>query len=283
MYALRFAATLLVPLAVIAQDVRRPLLSSHDRVDGPLGGEYRVEDVQIFADGRVVYVEEGAKTLGEKPERSTFETTIGPNEVQRFVKLLESREIRSLPKKVPSKTHPIDFFWQKSLQINRAEKTQEIQIDNFYPFLNLRHLVYPEGLIELECSLRDIKLEAANHHHPADEDDWCGAIRAMPAKADCRDDSTQPRIVAGEGWGAVRLGADLKAVDGSLGKGQVELKYSDVYFKDYVSKGVQASFNNATNRVVAIFFYTVSKTAKNLASFVGGQTGASTGNHQRMR
>jgi hypothetical protein len=50
MRSIRLAATLSVPLAILAQDVKRPLLSSHDRVDGPFGGEYHVEDLQVFAD-----------------------------------------------------------------------------------------------------------------------------------------------------------------------------------------------------------------------------------------
>ena len=122
MRSIYLAATLLVPLVLAAQDVKRPILSSHDRVDGPLGGEYHVEDLQVFADGKVEYVEERTKTMGDKPERSVFEATIGSDEIGRLVELLDSREIRSLPKKVSSKTRPIDFFWQKSLEINRPDK-----------------------------------------------------------------------------------------------------------------------------------------------------------------
>jgi hypothetical protein len=271
MRPIRLAAALLVPLVLIAQDVKRPLLSSHDRVDGPFGGEYHVEDVQIFADGKVVYVEEGTRTLGAKSERSTFEVTIGSDEMRRLAALLDSREIRSLPKNISSKTRPIDFFWQKSLQINRPDKTQEIQIENFYPFLNVHHGVYAKGLIELECSLQDVKLEAAKRPHPKDEDDWCGAIRAKSglAKVDCRDDATQPRIVAGEGWGAVRVGAALQAVDEVLGNGQSENRYSDVYFKEYVAKGVQVSFENGSNKVHAIYFYNGQRNGEEIGIFCG--------------
>ncbi len=271
MHAIRFAATLLVPLALIAQDVKHPLLSSHDRVEGPLGGEYRIEDVRVFADGRVICLEERTKTLGEKPERLTFETRIGLNEVQGFADLLNSPEVRSLPKKIPSKTRPIDFFWQKSLQINRGDRTQEIQIDNFYPFVNQRHPVYPKELIELECRLQDIKLEAANRPRPPDEDDWCSSILAKgdPPKADCQDDSTRPKIVAAEGWGPVRVGSDLEAVDDSLGKGRVEHRYSDVYLKDYLAKGVQVSYDNATNKVHAIFFYNGQRDSEEFGVFCG--------------
>lgn len=252
MRPIQLAATLFVPLVLIAQDVKHPLLSSRDRVDGPLGGEYTVEDVQVFADGKVVYVEEGTKTLGVKAERSTFEATINSDELQHLTRLLDSPEIRSLPKKVPSQTRPIDFFWQKSIQINRPDRTQGIQIENFYPFLNERDPVYPTALIELECSLQDIKSEVAKRPH----EDWCGAIRAKvaPEKTKCHEDAAQPKIVAGEGWGRIRLGAPLKAVDDFLGEGQVGHRYSGGYFKDYLATGVQVSFENA-NVVHAIFFY----------------------------
>lgn len=272
MRSIRLAATLLVvPLVLVAQDAKRPLLSSHDRVDGPFGGEYHVEDVQIFADGKVVYVEEGTKTLGAKPERSNFEVTISSDEMRRLAILLDSREIRSLPKKIPAKTHPIDFSWQKSLQINRPDKTQEIQVENFYPFLNVHHAVYPKALIELECNLQDIKLEVTKLPHPKDEDDWCGAIRAnvQPAKADCRNDEAQFKIVAGEGWGAVHIGAASQEVHNLLGHGQSGSKCSDTYFKDYAPKGVQVSFENSSNRVHAIYFYNGQRDNEKIGVFCG--------------
>jgi hypothetical protein len=271
MRSICLAATLLVPLVLVAQDVKRPILSSHDRVDGPLGGEYHVEDLQVFADGKVQYVEEGTKTMGDKPERSVFEATIGSDEMGRLAELLDSREIRSLPKKVSSKTRPIDFFWQKSLEINRPDKTQKIQIENFYPFLNVHQPVYPTALIKLECSLQNIESEAAKRPRPKDEDDWCGAIRDQsgPAKTECRDDAAQARIVAGEGWGPVRIGAALQAVDDFLGDGQSRNKYSDGYFKDYVPKGVQVSFENASNKVHAIYFYNGQRDKQEFGIFCG--------------
>ena len=231
MRSIYLAATLLVPLVLAAQDVKRPILSSHDRVDGPLGGEYHVEDLQVFADGKVEYVEERTKTMGDKPERSVFEATIGSDEIGRLVELLDSREIRSLPKKVSSKTRPIDFFWQKSLEINRPDKTQKIQIENFYPFLNVHQPIYPTALIKLECSLQNIESEAAKRPRPKDEDDWCRPIRdpSVSSKTECRGDAAQPTIVAGEGWGRVCMGAALQAVDDFLGEGQPGNKYSDVF------------------------------------------------------
>ena len=271
MRSIRLAATLLIPLMVLAQDVKRPILSSHDRVDGPFGGEYHVADLQIFADGKVVYIEEGTKTMGGKPERSAFEATVGSDEMRHLVGLLDSHEIRALPKKLPSKTRPIDFSWQKSLEVNRPDKTQKIQIENFYPFLNAHQPIYPKALIDLDCSLQDIKLEATKGPRPNDEDDWCAAIRAKvePAKAECRADEAQPRIVAGEGWGPVRIGAASQAVDEFLGNGQFHHRYSDVYFKDYASKGVQVSFENPGNRVHAIYFYNGQRDSEEIGVFCG--------------
>ena len=271
MRSICLAATLLLPLSLAAQDVKRPILSSHDRVDGPLGGEYHVEDLQVFADGKVQYIEEGTKTKSGKPVRSVVETTIGFDEIGRLAKLLDSHEIRSLPEKVSSKTRQIDFFWQKSLEINRPDKTQKIQIENFYPFLNVHQPVYPKALIELECSLQDIESEAAKRPRPKDEDDWCGAIRAQSglAKTECRDDSGQPRIVAGEGWGVVRIGAAFQTVDDFLGDGQSGNSYSDVHFKDYAAKGVQVSFENANNKVHAIYFYNGQQNSEESGKFCG--------------
>jgi hypothetical protein len=285
MRTIHLAATLLVPLVLIAQDVKHPLLSSHDRIDGPLGGEYTVEDMQVFADGKVVYVEEGTKALGVKAERSTFEATINSDGIQHLACLLDSAEIRSLPKKVSSKTRPIDFFWQKSLQINRPDKTQEIQIENFYPFLNEHDPVYPTALIELECSLQDIKSEAAKRPRPNAEEDWCGAIRAKvaPVKAECYEDAAQPKIIAGEGWGQVRLGAPLKAVDGFWGTDK-----PDMDIRIPISRIMWQRVFRFHSRTPATAFtpsssITASKAVKNSACSVGRPTRASTGSHQRRK
>lgn len=89
--------------------------------------------------------------MGGKPEHSTYQATLPSDEMRRLAELLESRDVRSLPTKISSKIRPIDFFWQKSVEINRLDKTQKIDIENFYPFLNLNGLVYPKALIELEC------------------------------------------------------------------------------------------------------------------------------------
>jgi hypothetical protein len=124
MRLLYLVAALSVALAALAQDANPPVLSSHDRIDGPFAGQYQVQDLRVYENGRVVYVEEGTKTMGAaKAERSAYEAVIGSDEVRRLAALLDSREIRSIPKEVPSKTRSIDFSWHKSLEINRSGKT----------------------------------------------------------------------------------------------------------------------------------------------------------------
>jgi len=195
-----------------------------------------------------------------QPEHSVYESTIGSDDMQRLTQLLDGREIRSLPKKISAKIRPMDFFWQKSLEINRLDKTQKIQIENFYPFLNMRGLVYPHALIELECTLQDIKTTVAKRAHPEGEDDWCKALVNQGKKltshaADCHADEAQLKIVAGEGWGPVRIGAASRTVDAFLGEGQSERKYSHVFYKDYPLTGIQVAFENNSATAHNIYFY----------------------------
>jgi hypothetical protein len=265
---------LLVPLAVLAQDVKRTIVYSHDRIDGPLGGEAQVSDLRVFEDGEVVYSEEGTKTIGDKPQRLSYEIRLSSDQMHHLTEFLESHDIRSLPKKVSSKTRPIDFFWQKSLEINRPDKTQKVQVENFYPFLNLQHPVYSKALIELECNLQDIEAVAAKRPRP----DWCKDLlnrgkTAESAQADCRDDEAQPKIVAGAGWGPVRIGAAANTVDAFLGEGKERSKHPDVYFKDYIPKGVQVSFENSSNTVHAIYFYNRQRGDEEFGLFCGQVNG----------
>jgi hypothetical protein len=265
------AATLFVAFA-FPQDVKRQVLSAHDRTEGPYGGEYHVSDLQVFEDGKVTYVEEGTKSMGDKPERSAYEAILPSIEMRRLTELLGSPNIRSLPTKISSKTRPIDFFWQKSIEINRLDKTQKVQVENFYPFLNLHGPAYPQALIELECRLQDIENEVAKRPHPQREDDWCSElleVKSEPAQADCREDEAEPTIVAGQGWGPVRVGAASEAVDAFLGNGQLENKYSDVYFKNYPRKGIQVSFENKSKAARAIYFYNGQRDNAGIGVFCG--------------
>src|SRR5580692_7085765 len=66
------------------QDGTRQILSSHDRIDGPFGGEYHVSDLQVFEDGKVIYTEERTKSMGGKPEHSTYQATLPSDEMRRL-------------------------------------------------------------------------------------------------------------------------------------------------------------------------------------------------------
>jgi hypothetical protein len=76
-----------------------------------------------------------------------------------------------------------------------------------------------------------------------------------PGQVDCQVGEGQPKIVAGEGWGPVRIGAASKTVDAFLGEGQSGRKYSQAFFKDYAPKGIQVSFENGSGAVHEIYFY----------------------------
>lgn len=83
-------------------------------------------------------------------------------------------------------------------------------------------------------------------------------------------DGSDDGIIAGKGWGKVSLGADRKTVDKLLGKFETDGRvYGDVYFIDYLSKGVQVSFSNKTHKVQAIYFYNKQLREQHFAVFKG--------------
>jgi hypothetical protein len=90
-----------------------------------------------------------------------------------------------------------------------------------------------------------------------------------PRQVDCVVGDGQPKIVAGEGWGPVRIGATFKTVDAFLGPGRPKNELSDVYFKDYPAKGIQISFKNGSDKVEAIFFYNRQSTSPEFEVFCG--------------
>lgn len=173
MRTIALTGALLIAISVLAQDDKPFILQSHNRVDGPLGGQSRVEDLLVFSNGQVQYVEEGTTTLGQQPTRASYEAKMEADEMQRLLSLLNSPGVRALSKKIPSKTRPIDFFWQASFEINRAGGEQGIRVENFYPFLNLRGHAYPQALIDLECAVQGIQQKAAKRLQSGDEDNWC--------------------------------------------------------------------------------------------------------------
>jgi hypothetical protein len=79
----------------------------------------------------------------------------------------------------------------------------------------------------------------------------------------------EPTIVAGQGWGPVKIGATKNQVTEALGKGRNFAKYKDHYFMDYPETGIQVSFLTKDDTVNAIFFYNKQKGSELFAVFKG--------------
>jgi TonB family protein len=150
-----------------------PILISHNDVHGPLGGERRVEDVWVYSDGKVVYSEEANENRELKMMKSRYEVSLAQEQLQRLITLLQSKEVRSLPSRIPPQRRPIDFFWEKTFEINQNGRTQKLKIDSFYPFLNKHGKAYPQAVIELECTLQDIQAKA---HGQTEGPKWCADL-----------------------------------------------------------------------------------------------------------
>ena len=132
-----------------------------------------MEDVRVYQDGKVVYLEEANENRELKMVKNRYEVTLDQQELQGLVTLLQGKGIRSLPSKIPPQTRPIDFFWQKSFEINHNGSIQNVQIHSFYPFLNERGKVYPQALIELECTLQGIQAKARGMKEGPE---WCADL-----------------------------------------------------------------------------------------------------------
>lgn len=251
-----------------AQDGRRPIITSKDVVNGPIGGVHEVEDLRIFKDGETLYSVQAGPT---KAGRRSYRATISADKLRDLVRILSLPDIRALPQNLPAQNHPTDFFWDKSIQIDRPKGLQSVHIESFYPFLNLNGLVYPQALIQLECTLQDIKSTAEKR--PQGENDWCTDVLSHNAPADspyeCRSDEAQTRVVAGVGWGAVRVGGNFKAVRAALGEAHLSEKFSDVHFVEYRTRGIELSVNNSDDTVHAIFFYNHQQDSGQFGVFCG--------------
>src|SRR5579864_7028536 len=98
------AAIFLLSLVAIAKDAPSPLLVSHNDIKGPLLDEAHTEDLTIFPDGRVLYKEQG-----NDRKTGSFFIRLTPQKLLRLTRLIESREIRSLPAEIPSQIRTIDY------------------------------------------------------------------------------------------------------------------------------------------------------------------------------
>jgi|ERR1043165_281536 hypothetical protein len=92
----------------------------------------------------------------------------------------------------------------------------------------------------------------------------CGAVLAQQS-----EDTSEPLIVAGKGWGKVSLGVERKTVESVIGEGQNRSRYDDVYFIDYPAKGIQISYNNKDNTLTNVYFYNRQRRYENFTTFQG--------------
>ena len=146
----------------------RPILVTHSDFKGLDQSDARKEDLQIFPDGRVHYVETPA--YGNK---SVFDMKLTPQKLQRLNLLLNGKAMQAVPARIGSQIRVIDGRTDKTFQINHGARQQTITIDNFYPQLNGHRPAYPRVLVELECTLQDIERKAARRPPPRPEEDWC--------------------------------------------------------------------------------------------------------------
>jgi len=151
-----------------ATQTPKAMLATHNDIKGPIIGNAHVEDLEIFADGRVRYSESG-----NDRKTGSFNTRLTPAELRRLTALLNSKELRAVPAEVPSQIRVVDFDWEAQLNIRHVSGRQTITIKNFYPLLNTQRPTYPKPLIELECMLRDLQARATKRPLHTEDEDWC--------------------------------------------------------------------------------------------------------------
>jgi hypothetical protein len=164
------AVTFSCGLLLFAKGTPKPMLVSHNDIKGPIIGNAHIEDLEIFADGRVRYSESG-----NDRKTGTVNIRLTPAQLHRLTALLNNKEMRAVPAEIPSQIKVMDFDWEAQLKIQRAADRQNIDIKNFYPLLNTQRPAYPKALIELECILRDVQARATKRpvHFEDENEDWC--------------------------------------------------------------------------------------------------------------
>jgi hypothetical protein len=168
----RFLALIfLLPLFAAAKDAPGPLLVSHNDIKGPLQDEAHTEDLTIFPDGRVSYKEQG-----NDRKTGSFDIRLTPQKLRRLTRLIDSREIRSLPAEIPSQIRTIDYNWEKKMDLFRQGSKQTVAIRNFYPLLNTQRPAYPRALLELECMLQEIQRSASRRPAPTGDENFCPQV-----------------------------------------------------------------------------------------------------------
>jgi len=166
-----FVVMLLSSLFVFAKDAPKPILVSHNDIQGPIIGTNHTEDLKIFADGHVNY-----KESGNDRKTASFETKLTPQKSLRLTQLLNGKEMRGVPAEIPSQVRVLDFDWEAQLNIQHGSAPQTIAIKNFYPLLNAHRPAYPKALIELECMLQDIQRQTTKRPPPEGAENWCPEV-----------------------------------------------------------------------------------------------------------
>ena len=72
-----------------------------------------------------------------------------------------------------------------------------------------------------------------------------------------------------KGWKVVQLGERQDQIEKELGEGENINSYGEVYFMDYISAGIEISYNTANSRVRAIYFYNKDNNYEHFATFKG--------------
>ena len=84
-------------------------------------------------------------------------------------------------------------------------------------------------------------------------------------------DKRQPQIVAGEGWGAVRLNATRSSVESVIGKGEnlgsLSILYR--YSLDYTDFGISIQFSSYDHTVQVIYFFNKERGSERFHVFAG--------------
>lgn len=153
---------------LFAKDTGKVILVSHNDIKGPIIGNAHIEDLEIFADGRVRYSESG-----NDRKTGTVNIRLTPAQLHRLTALLNGKEMRAVPAEIPSQIKVVDFDWEAQLKIQHSSGRQTIAIKNFYPMMNTQRPTYPQALMELECFLRDVQARATKRPVHTEDEDWC--------------------------------------------------------------------------------------------------------------
>jgi hypothetical protein len=164
-------------LMALAKPAAKPILATHSDFTGLNPSDARKEDLQIFPDGRVHYVE--TPSYGNK---SVFDMQLAPQKLHRLNLLLNGKAMLAVPAKIGSQIRVVDGRTDKTFQISHGAAQQTIAIENFYPQLNGHRPAYPRVLVQLECQLQEIERTAAKRPDPAPEENWCPDALAGPAR-----------------------------------------------------------------------------------------------------